>query len=210
MKQHMQAQSNWKKKSVILQPLTARCEPRLSPCVCDSLIICVISEHGQLMHRSIANPWSTQSSDPSISSDYNGVHFAFSICYSICVGRISQWRVSAKCLNVHADAENCEAWRCCNALFSLEYRRRKVSWLMFIFTPEGYYGSCTSRVHSILEAYQPASTQEYRVVVCGDAEISQEGRCAGECHDRSHASTNGQIGRPSLSNTTASQEYTKM
>ena len=46
------------KKTIILHALTARWESRLSPCVCDSLIIYVISEHGQLMHRSIPNPWS--------------------------------------------------------------------------------------------------------------------------------------------------------
>ena len=50
-------------KTGILQPLKARCEPRLAPCVRDNLIIFVISEHGQLIHRSIANAWSTRLSD---------------------------------------------------------------------------------------------------------------------------------------------------
>ena len=37
----------------------------------------------------------------------------------------------------------------------------------------------------ISEAYQCASTQGYRIVVCGDAEVSQEGRCAGESCEES-------------------------
>ena len=44
--------------------------------------------------------------------------------------------------------------------------------------PHGFW---TSLTRIISEAYSRASTQEYRVVVCGDAEVSQQGRIAAEC-----------------------------
>ena len=146
----------------------------------------------------------------SFSSDYDCGDSAFSICYSSLRRPHLTMACKRKVLERICGCWKLRIMKMPQCFFFREYRRRSASWLIFIYDPEGYQGSCTSLARIISEAHQRPSSQEYRVVLCGDAEVSQEGRCSAEWCDRPHASTNGPIGRPSLSSTNSLQEYTKM